>query len=152
MGSPAVNQLELATELVEVLSQIAAAQLAVQELGARRDEILTSLHDGLQTPVAVSPQPPDEPKQTADEAMALYEAGVEKMTTAQSRMIWALLSKNHGVDEENAKRVIRGIVAQQHLGATLESTKDLSKAWAIDLITYLQEHPTKDLEKWIVPF
>ncbi len=85
---------------------------------------------------------------TADEAMSVYEAGLPKITDAQGRMIFAMLTNNHAIlADEDKKAVIRGIVKEEH-GVDIESTKDLSKVWAGDVINYIQKAKTDDLKKF----
>lgn len=95
----------------------------------------------------------EESAKAADEAMTLYNEGVEKRSDAQMRMIFALLG-NHGItDETEMKQVIWAIVAKQHNGETLESTKDLSKVWATNLIDELNKAKPGELNQYLeVPF
>lgn len=93
-------------------------------------------------PVEESPKDP----------MDLYDAAVEPMTPAQGRMIWAMITKEHGfTNESDAKVIIKGIVRADHQ-VEIESTKELSKVWAGDVITYLQKHTKADLQKFVIPF
>lgn len=106
----------------------------------------------------VEPQPDITPEQQTEyEKMdELYNAGEEKASDAQKRMIFALLGTEHGIaNDEDKKAVIVGIIKQQHNGWVLESTKDLSKTWATGVIDYLKKAKAADLAKFyadIEPF
>lgn len=174
MTTSLTRERELATELLGVLEKISLAEEQLITLSGRRQEILTSLNDGSKPlaassptveakstpkskPVAskkagVEPVPDITPEAQADyeQQDELYAAGIEKITDAQGRMIFALLKD---IDGDVAKKsIIKGIIAEQHHGWRLESTKDLSKVWAGDVITYLQNHTTEQLQQFVVPF
>jgi hypothetical protein len=79
----------------------------------------------------------------------LYSAGVEPATDGQKRMIFAMLGSTHNiVSDVDKKAVIVGIIKEHHNGWVLESTKDLSKVWATDVIDYLKKHSSADLKKF----
>lgn len=98
-----------------------------------------------------TPLPVLTPEQEAaqKDAMELYEAGVEKRSDAQLRMIFALLGNHDIKTEQEQKDVIWGIIGEQHAGHTLSSTKDLSKVWATGLIDKLNKAKPGELDKYL---
>lgn len=162
------REVELTRELLDVLVNIEASEVSLASLKKRRLEILTSLNDGKILPTTnldmveekpktrakkpVEPTPDITPEAQADyeKQDELYGAGVESMTLAQGRMIFAVLQSDHGfTNDVDKKAVIAGIIAKLHNGWKLESTKDLSKVWAKDVIDYLQTHSTADLQEFV---
>lgn len=136
-----MNPLQIARRLTYVLESI-------EKLEAERVALITQLA-GPQpvAPVVKAVIEADKPL-TADEAMSVYEAALPKITEAQGRMIFALLTNDHAIlADEDKKAVIRGIVKEEH-GVDIESTKDLSRVWAGDVITYIQKAKTEDLKKF----
>lgn len=82
-------------------------------------------------------------------AIELYEAGIEKRSDAQMRMVFALLGNHDIRNEAEQKDVIWGIIAEQHHGETLSSTSELSKVWATDLIGFLNTAKSGELNKFL---
>ncbi len=83
------------------------------------------------------------------EAWKLYDDGIEKRSDKQMARIFAILGSHDFKEEFILKQIIWGIVAMQHGGQTLDSTKNLSKAWAQDLNDYLTDAKKEDLAKFI---
>jgi len=156
------DQLEVAKRLTKTLETLA-------ELEALRDRLILMLGGAEVAPIEepkVSPEiieyiaskyptkevrepEPEEPKQTPAEAMAVYDAAMPKITESQARMIFGMLTRDHGiVPVEDKKAIIHGIVKEEH-GVEIESTKELSKVWAGDVITHIQKAKTEDLMKYL---
>lgn len=107
---------------------------------------ITALREQADKPV---PEPTPEQQAAEKEAMELYEAGVEKRSDAQMRMIFAILGNHNLRGENEQKQVIWGVIAEQHHGETLDSTKNLSKAWATGLIDFLNKAKPGTLNKYL---
>ncbi len=137
-----------AIELMEVRRDLLIAKLTGTATQDTEDQVEREKRSLRKPPsVAAAVIEADRPL-TADEAMAVYEAGLPKVTEAQGRMIFALLTNDHAIlADEDKKAVIRGIVKEEH-GVDIESTKELSKVWAGDVITYIQKAKTEDLKKF----
>lgn len=92
-----------------------------------------------------------------DEAIAEYDAG-PKATASQGKMLFAMLKSDFAItDGQEAKGVIRGWWNESHPEQPIKSTKDLDKAQAGDLITWLKDEATAAdvralADKWTEPF
>lgn len=152
------NQLKLARELVEVLEQLEATASSLQTLHERHSDLLRRLaataggqaaQDTPDAPAAPSESEP--PADPVKEALAAYDAAVEKASAAQKRMIFGMLGNDFKiVSDADMKAIIIGICAELHYGVRLESIgKELSKAWATDVIDYLKKAKPADLKKFL---
>jgi hypothetical protein len=152
------ENIKLAKRLVEVIETMAKLDLEREELVSElafddalaQKAVSDKVDEAFATrdPIVLEETVELKPTQAPTEAMEVYEAALPKITEAQGRMIFALLTNNHAiVPDEDKKAVIRGIVKEEH-GVEIKSTKELSKVWAGDVITYIQKAKTEDLKKF----
>lgn len=102
----------------------------------------------------LSGRTPEEQAKLEADAMADYEANVDPATDSQKRMIFGILGREFGIrDDAEMKDLIIAIVAKLHHGEKIQSiSKELSKAWAGDVIDWLTKANQKDIEALRVPF
>lgn len=82
-----------------------------------------------------------------------FMVGVDPISDAQLRKIFATLGGLGIKDNDTQKQIIYGLIADQHDGYIIKSTTELSKAWAIGLIDVLEKSRADDLLlKYETPF
>lgn len=94
-----------------------------------------------------------EKERVAELAADIYDANVDPATEPQKRMIFGILSKQFGIKDDAEKKQLIIAILEKQKGIKLESiSKELSKAWAGDLIDYLESATNAEIEAMRVPF
>lgn len=130
---------------LEAIAPYAAKEALIPTAGSRRtdEQILADPHHRTEA----------EKQRVAELAADIYDANVDPATEPQKRMIFGILSKQFGIKDDAEKKQLIIAILEKQKGIKLESiSKELSKAWAGDLIDYLESATNAEIEAMRVPF